>query len=261
MRENTMMSRWRAGQPTLGTWLSIPSSFSAEVVAHQGFDYVCVDMQHGVIDYQVALTMLQAISTTPSIPIARVPSNEFGIIGKMLDAGCYGVVIPMVNSPEEAKRAVDACKYYPLGARSFGPVRAGYYGGSDYYVNANANVACIVMIETRQAIEQIDEILAVPGIDAAYIGPADLSITLDLAPGMDNDAPVFNDALAKVVDACRRHGVTPGIHSNATIAPKRLAAGFRMVTISGDTGALAAGAARDLKSVREQTAAGQPLYS
>jgi 4-hydroxy-2-oxoheptanedioate aldolase len=260
MRENTVMTKWKAGEPTFGTWLSIPSSFSAEVMAHQGFDYVCVDMQHGVIDYQVALTMLQAISTTPSIPFARVPSNDFGMIGKLLDAGVYGVVIPMVNSPAEAKAAVDACKYFPLGARSFGPVRAGYYGGPDYFANANDHVACIPMIETRQAVEQIDDILAVDGIDAVYIGPADLSITLGLRPGMDNDGE-FIPALERVVESCKRHGVTPGIHSNAQLAQKRVSGGFQMITVSGDTGAMAAGAARDLKTVREQASQGQPAYT
>jgi 4-hydroxy-2-oxoheptanedioate aldolase len=204
--------------------------------------------------------MLQAISTTQSMPIVRVPGNEFGTIGKMLDAGAYGIVIPMVNSPAEAKAAVDACKYHPLGARSFGPVRAGYYGGPDYFANANENTACIPMIETRQAVEQIDDILDVPGIDAVYIGPADLSITLGLRPGMDNEGE-FDEALAKVVDSCRRHGVTPGIHASAALAAKRVGSGFQMVTVSGDTGALVSGAQRDLKTVREQAeSGGKPLY-
>src|SRR5947209_2450933 len=172
MRSNTAKAKWAQGDVTLGGWLSIPSSFSAEVMAHQGLDWVCVDMQHGVIDYQVALTMLQAIGSTETIPFVRVPWNEFGIIGKVLDAGALGVIIPMVNSVEEAKAAVAACRYFPLGSRSFGPTRAGYYAGSDYYRGANTEVACIPMIETRQAVERLDEILAVPGIDAVYVGPA-----------------------------------------------------------------------------------------
>src|SRR5437773_105781 len=129
MRTNTVKEKWAQGEVTYGGWLSVPSSFSAEVMAHQGFDWVNIDMQHGVIDYQVALTMLQAISTTPTIPFVRVPWNEFGIIGKVLDAGAMGVIIPMVNSVEEAKAAVAACRYFPYGSRSFGPARAAYYAG------------------------------------------------------------------------------------------------------------------------------------
>src|SRR3989304_7686361 len=123
MRENVAKRTWREGKVTYGAWLSIPSSFSAEVMAHQGYDYVCVDMQHGVIDYRVAVTMLQAISTTPAMPFVRVPWNEPGIIGKMLDAGAYGVVIPMVNSRAAAKAAVGAGRYAPNGYRNFGPLR------------------------------------------------------------------------------------------------------------------------------------------
>src|SRR3990172_7389840 len=145
MRENTVKTAWGAGGVTYGAWLGIPSSFSAEVVAHQGFDYITVDMQHGLIDYQVAVTMLQAISTTNSVPFVRVPWNEPGIIGKMLDAGAFGVVIPMVNSRQEAEAAVGACRYHPAGHRSFGPNRVTFYAGGDYFAHANEEVACIPM--------------------------------------------------------------------------------------------------------------------
>jgi 4-hydroxy-2-oxoheptanedioate aldolase len=259
MRENAVKAKWRAGEPAYGCWLSIPSSFSAEVMAHQGYDYVCIDMQHGVADYQMAVAMLQAISTTGSTPFVRVPWNEPGIIGRVLDAGAMGIVIPMVNSVEEAKQAVGACRYAPAGYRSFGPVRAAYYSGPDYFAHANAEVACIPMIETRQAVENIDAILAVPGIDAVYIGPADLSITLGLPPRMDNSGE-FDAALARVVASCQAHGVTPGIHASAQLAAKRTGGGFRMVTITGDTGAMAAGAAADVKLARGAEGGAQPVY-
>jgi 4-hydroxy-2-oxoheptanedioate aldolase len=154
-------------------------------MAHQGYDWICIDMQHGVVDYQVAVTMLQAIGATATIPFVRVPWNEQGIIGKVLDAGALGVIIPMVNSVEEAKAAVASCRYYPLGSRSYGPTRAAYYAGAGYYPEANEQVACVPMIETKQAVERLDDILSVPGIDAVYVGPADLSITLGQQPRMD----------------------------------------------------------------------------
>ena len=260
MRANTTKQAWRDGKVTFGAWLSVPSTFSAEVMAHQGFDWLCVDMQHGVIDYQVAVTMLQAISSTPTIPFVRVPWNEPGIIGKMLDGGAYGVIIPMVNSREEAERAVGACRYAPAGYRSFGPTRAAYSAGSDYFAHANDEIACIPMIETKAAVERLDDILSVPGIDAVYVGPADLSLTLGLPPGMWHDDASFQQARTAIVEGCMRHGVIAGIHASASLAPRHVEAGFQMITVSSDVGSIAAGAARDLKSVRETGASGQPVY-
>ena len=259
MRSNTAKEKWARGEVTFGAWLSIPSSFSAEVMAHQGFDWVCIDMQHGVIDYQVAVTMLQAIGSTDTIPFVRVPWNEFGIIGKVLDAGALGVIIPMVNSVAEARAAVAACRYFPLGSRSFGPTRASYYAGTDYFLGANQQVACIPMIETKQAVERLDDILAVPGIDAVYVGPADLSITLGLPPGMDNGG-AFEDARVRIAQTCVERGVTPGIHANASLAEKHAAAGYRMITISGDAVAIPTQAQADLKLARGAAAGMKPVY-
>ncbi len=249
MRSNTVKAKWRAGEPAYGAWLTIPSSLSAEAIAHQGFDYVCVDMQHGMIDYADAVQMLTAISTTPAMPFVRVPWNEVSIINRMLDAGAMGVVIPMVNSAEEARAAVSACRYFPLGARSWGPVRASLYAGADYYPAANDEVACITMVETKQAVERLDDILAVTGVDAVYVGPSDLSITLGLPPGPDNGG-AFEEARVCIAQACAQHGVTAGIHANARLAAKHLAAGYRMITISQDLPALIATAAADLRTAR-----------
>src|SRR6266436_3407956 len=142
MRPNGVRDAWAVGRPALGAWLTIASAFAAEIVAHAKFDWICVDMQHGVIDYAQMVTMLQAVSSTPVTPLVRVPWNEPGIIGKSLDAGARGVIIPMVNSRADAERAVQACRYAPVGARSYGPVRASYYVGFDYFANANEDVLC-----------------------------------------------------------------------------------------------------------------------
>lgn len=260
MRENTAKSAWKEGRVTHGAWLSVPSSVTAEVMAHQGFDWLCIDMQHGLIDYPAALTMLQAINSTQTPPFVRVPWNEPGIIGKMLDAGALGVIIPMVNSVEEARAAVSACRYFPDGARSFGPTRLGYAYGTDYFANANQQVACIPMIETKQALANLDAILDVPGIDAVYVGPADLSITLGQPPAMGNDG-AFEEARVRIAEACKARGITPGIHANAGLAEKHAAAGYRMITVSGDLGAMTQQAAADLKHARgSATDAAQPIY-
>jgi len=251
MRENRVKRMWASRQAALGAWLEIPSSFSAEVFARAGFDWITVDMQHGVIDYQVAVTMLQAISTTETVPFVRVPWNEPGIIMKSLDAGAYGVIIPMVNSKSEAEAAVGACRYAPRGVRSYGPIRAAMYAGRDYFAHADEEVACIAMVETKEALANLDDILSVPGIDAVYIGPSDLSVSLGLAPAYDHDEAAFVQGIERVLEGCRRHNVVPGIHAGGPIVGrKRMEQGFLMVEMCDDAGSLARSAAADLKALR-----------
>ncbi|MDO8614905.1 MAG: aldolase/citrate lyase family protein [Dehalococcoidia bacterium] len=250
MRENRMKRLWRRGEPALGGWLTVPSSFSAQIFAHAGFDWACIDMQHGVIDYRDAVPMLQAISATETAPLVRVPWNEHGIIMKALDAGAYGIIVPMVNTPAQAEAAAAACRYAPRGVRSYGPTLARFYG-REYFSRADEEIACIVMIETREAIENVDQILAVPGIDAAYVGPADLSISLGLAPASDHEEPAFVQALERLLEACRRHQVVPGYHGgNVATARKRIGEGFLMVEVCSDAEALGRAAAADLKALR-----------
>ena len=162
MRMNRVKKLWREGKPTVGGWLSIPNGFAAEVMAHTGLDWLCVDMQHGCIDYSDAVPMLTAISTTNVTPIVRVPWNEPAMIMKVLDAGAYGVIVPMVSNRAEAERAVGACRYPPAGMRSNGPNRVLLYAGSDYQKHANDEVICAVMIETAEGIEKMDEIISTP---------------------------------------------------------------------------------------------------
>ncbi|HJX61686.1 MAG TPA: aldolase/citrate lyase family protein [Dehalococcoidia bacterium] len=262
MRENAMRKLWQEDRPALGGWLSIPSAFSAEVMAHHGLDWLCVDMQHGLIDYETALAMLQAISTTETTPIVRVPWNDQAIIMKMLDAGAYGVIVPMVNTRADAEAAVAACRYPPQGIRSFGPIRAVYYAGFDYFAYANREVCCIPQIETATAVENLDEILSVPGVDAVYIGPMDLSISLGLPPQMDSDVPAYAEARQRILEACQRHGVAPGINSSTLSAPKRIAEGFRLVLVTTDFGSLIRAVAEDIRSVRQASPGGPsgPAY-
>src|SRR5438874_1253799 len=158
MRENLVRRGWREGKPAVGGWLSLPNSFSAELMAQQGFDYLTVDMQHGLIDYGDAIHMLQAISTTSVTPFVRVPWNDPATIMKVLDAGAYGVIVPLINTAAEAERAVGACRYPPRGYRSSGPIRANVYGGGDYQRYAHEQVAVILMIETKEGIENLEAI-------------------------------------------------------------------------------------------------------
>lgn len=237
-----MMQRWAAGESGVGLWLAVPDSSVAENLGTLDPEYLVVDMQHGLIDYSDVRHLFQATQRSAATPLIRVPWNDPGIIGKVLDAGAMGVIIPMVNTAEEAARAVSSCFYQPKGSRSHGPVRAGVALGEGYAAEANDQVACIPMIETVEAIENIDEILAVPGVTAIYVGPADLSRTLGLAPLGDHDDPVFTDALDTILAACKRAGIPAGIHANPTLVAKRLAQGFQMVTATSDLLAVMAGA-------------------
>jgi 4-hydroxy-2-oxoheptanedioate aldolase len=260
VRENKLKSIWARGEAVVNGWLSIPSSFSAEVMANQGFDSLTVDMQHGVIDYQVAVSMLQGISTTGAMPMARVPWNDPARLMKILDAGAYGVICPMVNTRAEAEALVRACKYPPRGYRSWGPVRASIYAGADYGDHANDDIVVMPMIETAEAMKNLDDILSVPGVDGAYVGPSDLSLALGLKPRLDQtDAPVV-EAQQKIAEACKRHGVVAGIHnSTATYALKMIAQGYQFVTLASDSRHMAMKAAEEVAVVRKSGVVGGKL--
>lgn len=251
MRANRVRQLWREGKPAIGGWLGIPSSFSAEIMAHQGFDWLCVDMQHGIIDYQVGVTMLQAISLTDTTPIMRVPWNDPAIIMKALDAGAYGVIVPLCNTRAEAEAAVAACRYPPQGMRSSGPARAIYYGGRDYQEHANEEILCICMIETKQGIANIDEICSVPGLDAVYIGPADLSLALGLPPRADVEEQLHLDTVQEIRESAHRHGIKAGMHcAGAPFAAKKALEGFDLVMLTSDSGCMVRAASEQLSQLK-----------
>lgn len=252
MRENKLRSIWKQGGAVINGWLGIPSSVSAENMAQAGWDALTVDLQHGLVDYQTAVTMLQAITTTPTVPLARVPWLEPGIIMKLLDAGAYGIICPMINTRAECEAFVGACRYAPRGYRSFGPVRATWYGGADYWKHANETVITIAMIETRQAVENLDEILNVPGLDALYIGPNDLALTLGAAPAPVPTDPAVLEAIRTILAGAKRHGVYAGLHCGSTaMAKEMIALGFQFVTLLADNAFLAAAAKSAVAEMRQ----------
>lgn len=254
MRRNTTLRAWRDGKQTIGAWLSAPDQHTTEVMTHVGFDWLCVDMQHGMIGVESAMNMLRAISVADTTPFVRVPWNEPWIIMKMLDAGAYGIVVPLVNNKEEAERAVWAAKYPPAGGRSSGPARATLYAGPDYQVHANDEIAVVVMIETPEGIANLDEILDVPGVDAAYVGPSDLAYALGLTPTGDNADEHHRQVCMDIMEACKRHGVAPGMHTGSLEYTKLwLEAGFQMVTLGSDVGFMRAKAGADLAAARGDT--------
>ncbi len=251
MRENRLRTLWQQNRHAVNGWLAVPSAFAAEVMAHQGWDALTIDMQHGVIDYASMVGMLQAISTTPTVPVVRVPWLEPGIIMKTLDAGAYGVICPMVNTREDAQKLVAYTHYAPRGARSYGPVRALLYGGADYPQQANDTIVAFAMIETAQALDNLDAILSVEGLDAIYIGPSDLSLALGCKPDFDNPEPKAAQAIAHILERAQAHGVIAGVHNGLPeVALARAHQGFRFVTVGSDARLLAAGSQQILQAMR-----------
>lgn len=251
MRENRIRSIWKAGGAVVNGWLAIPSAFSAETMAHQGWDSLTVDLQHGVVDYPAAVNMFTAISTTDTVPVVRVPWNEPGILGKVLDAGAYGVICPMVNTREDAEHLVAATRYAPLGSRSMGPIRAALYGGADYAKHANDTVVVLGQVETQQSLDNLDAILSVKGLDGVYIGPADLSISLGCAPTFDDVEPPVAKAIEHVLARAKALGKVAAIHNGSPEAAlARIAKGFQFVTIGSDARFIAAGAQQVVAAMR-----------
>ena len=253
MRSNRVREIWQSGGVVINGWCGIPSAFSAEVMAHMGWDSLVIDLQHGIVGYQVMVSMLQAISTTAVTPMVRVPWNDPAAVMKALDAGAYGIICPMINSRAECAAFVGACRYAPRGYRSSGPIRATLYGGADYHAKADDTVVAMAMIETAAALERLDEILSTPELDAIYVGPSDLSISLGHPPGLDKDAPFMLEALEKIVAGCRRHRIKGGIHTGSTAYAKRMVAmGFDFVTLLGDARLLTLAGQQAVREMREE---------
>jgi 4-hydroxy-2-oxoheptanedioate aldolase len=232
---SSLRDRWLAGEATVGAWCTIPSSWTAEVAARSGHDWVCIDTQHGLIGYDVMLTMLQAISAGGVPSFVRVPWNEPGSIMKALDAGAGGVIIPMINSVEEAKAAVGACRYPPDGVRSMGPVRARDVD------SGWRKPLCVVMIETVQAVDRAGEILAVPGIDAVFVGPNDLAVSAGLDSSYEASDPEHRRLIEAIARAAHSHGVAAGIMCGSPeVAAQWHQMGFVMLGLQSDTRLLAA---------------------
>ena len=251
MRENRLRKIWHEGGTAVNGWLHVPSSFSAEVMAHAGWDTLTIDMQHGPVDYTNLVPMLQAISTTETVPVVRVPWNDPGLIMRVLDAGCYAVICPMINTREEAEAFVGACRYPPEGYRSYGPYRATLYGGQDYADHANETVVAMAMIETHEALENLEEILGVEGLDAVFVGPSDLGQSLGHGPGMDRGEPEVVEAMETVLAAARGRGLAAGIFTGSPeYASRMVEKGFRFVTISSDARLMASAAAAAVSALR-----------
>jgi len=255
VRPNRVKRQLRAGEPSLGTFMALGSALGAEQLAHLGFDWLVIDQEHGAIDATLTQSLLQAISTTETIPLIRVPWNRGEWIKRALDAGAYGVVVPMVNDRADAEAAVAAVRYPPLGTRSIGGSRTRLYGGPDYVEKANDEILLVVQIESARAVENAREILGVPGIDAYFIGPGDLCASLGLPNTWEPDFPEYWAALEKVERAAAEAGVPGGIHASPGRAAAMIERGYRFVAIGFDISYMVASASAALQAARAKPVA------
>ncbi len=249
--QNPLKQLWAEGKSAVNGWIAIPSVLSAEVMARAGWDSLTIDMQHGTADYADLLTMLPVIGQTGTAALVRVPWNRPEHIMRALDAGAIGIIAPMIESAADTRAFVDACLYAPEGARSFGPVRARLAYGDSYAAEANANVLAIAMIETREAVDQLDDILQMPGLGGIYIGPADLSLVCGFPPGFDREEPEMLDLIAHILARAKVFGIPACIHCGSPAYARRMQdIGFSLVTIGSDARFLEAGANAALGKIR-----------
>ena len=252
MATNPIREIWAGDRPAFGLWSVMPGTIGAEILAKAGADYVCVDQQHGVIDYGSIAPMFQVIRAGGAAPITRVLSNDPFLIMKALDAGSWGVIVPLVSSPEDAARAVSACRYPPQGIRSFGPVLAADVIGSRDPEKLGGEVVCLVMVETREALERVGEIAATPGLDGIYIGPSDLALSLGLTPTLEIMEGEHAEAVERIREACHQNGIAAAIHSpSGEWARRHAQAGFDLITVASDAPLLRGAASREMSTARE----------
>ena len=235
MIKNNFKKKLKNSKALINGWLSIPNSFTAEAMSKMGWDTITIDMQHGQNDYSSSISMLQAISNSEAIPFVRVPWNEPGIIMKMLDLGVMGIIAPMINSKKQCEEFVSYCNYPPSGQRSFGPMRAQLIYGDNYYENANNNVSSFAMIETKEAVNNIDEILSVKELTGIYIGPADMSSSYGFRPKFDvKEGPVYEN-IKMIAKKAKEKGKIAGIHNGTTAyAKEMIKLGYEFITVSSD---------------------------
>jgi 4-hydroxy-2-oxoheptanedioate aldolase len=243
----SLTSRLENQAAVLGAWMFLREPMAAEVASKAGYDYVCIDMQHGLMDLDMAMTMLAHIDTGDALPVVRATSIDPALIGRLIDSGALGVIVPMVNTVEQAVTSVRACRYAPDGDRSVGPIGAGMRHGGSYFETAHTTVTVIPMIETVESLGNVEAIAAVDGVGALYVGPSDLSLSMGYPEGPDQPTPEFDAALRRVVAACEANGVIPGIHAAPGLVEKRREQGFTMITVGYDYQPMVAGIRNDLE--------------
>jgi 4-hydroxy-2-oxoheptanedioate aldolase len=246
---NTAKRKMLAGEPAYGYALGMASPMAAEALCDTGIDWILLDTQHGSFGPDSTIMTLKAMAAGSAIPMARVARNDYTMIGRMLDEGALGIVVPMVHTPELAKQAADACRFPPVGTRSYGWGRAARYG-ADYVDWINDELFLAIQLEDIHAVENAEAILSVPGVDGVWAGPSDLALSMGLDPRRMADDDRHNRALEQIVRACRNTGKIPGLAcASPEEAKMRAAQGFQFVTAGSDAGFMMSGAMAGIKTL------------
>ena len=247
MKTNHVRAKLKRGEPSVGTWLTLPDTMAARLMAQVGFDWLTVELEHSPTNFETAANSFAVIAATGPVPLARVPFNTVENIKRVLDTGAYGIVVPMVNSRAEAEAAVAAARYQPLGTRSIGgQIHAANFDTdpATYYARANEEILVVLMAEHIKAIEAADDILRLPGIDVIFIGPNDLHNSMGKPPAFESEHKEYVDAVKHILKTARKYGVAPGIHVvDAAAARRRLAEGFQFIAVASEAGMMLAKAA------------------
>lgn len=244
MKQNFVRHKLKRGEPSIGTWLTLPDFFSARLMARMGFDWLTVELEHTPTSLESAAASIAMISDTGTAPLVRIPWNTGENIKRVLDVGAWGIVVPMVNTRAEAEAVVRAARYFPIGERSIGgQLHAANFetDAASYYARANEEILVVIMAEHVKAIENADAILSVPGIDAVFIGPNDLHASMGQPPTFDSGNKQYTDAVEHVLKTAKKHGVAAGLHVvDAAQAQRRIGEGFQFVAVGSEAGMMMA---------------------
>jgi 4-hydroxy-2-oxoheptanedioate aldolase len=256
MRANAVKRALKAGQPSVGTWLSLGSITAARFLARAGFAWLNVDIEHSLVDWETATHIFAAVADAGCTALARIPANRHDHIKRVLDNGAMGVVVPMVNSRAEAEAAVAACLYPPRGNRSVGgSVHALNFGttANDYFAHADEELLIVLQCEHIQSVENADSIFATPGVDAIFVGPNDLAASMRGKDGKPPGGEAMTQAIKHVLATCKKHGVAPGIHVySAEEAKARIAEGWQFIAVQSELKMMLDGAARIVQGIGAQ---------
>ena len=253
MRTNHVRAKLKRGEPSVGTWLTLPDPVAAHLMSRVGFDWLTVELEHTPVTFETAAQSFAIVAANGVVPLARVPWNTAENIKRVLDTGAWGIVVPMVNSRSEAEAAVAAARYAPEGTRSIGGQLHATNFATDpgtYYKSANQEILVVLMAEHVKAIEAADDILSVPGIDVVFIGPNDLLNSMGKPPAFESEAPEFVQGVQHILQTARQYGVAPGIHvSDSEAAQRRLNEGFQFVAVASESGMMLAKASEVIRNL------------
>lgn len=253
--ETTVRQAWKKGNTATNGWIFMPGGAVAEVMAHSGYDALCLDLQHGQIDLTQAVDMLRAIQGTSVTPLFRSQSLDPDHIGRLLDAGFHGVICPLINSATDAQSLVEACRYPPQGRRSYGPMRAALVHSGNY-LQASKDLLTFAMVETRAGLEQLEAILETEGLTGIYLGPGDLAMALGLPPRIDSEEPELLQVIADCIHRAREAGKHVGMHCHDyRYALRMRELGADLITVGSDQRLLQAAARQAVEGFRKGTGA------